>query len=115
VIFDLVGGSYLEANVAALAQDGRLVCISTLSGTKATLDLGAVLGKRLAIIGSTLRSRSAAEKAKLVADFSEKALLRFDRGELQPVVGATFPLANAQDAHRRMEAGEVVGKLVLVA
>jgi putative PIG3 family NAD(P)H quinone oxidoreductase len=113
LVFDLVGGAYLEANIAALAQDGRLIGISTLSGSKATLDLGAVLYKRLTLVGSTLRSRSAAEKARLVADFCEKGLPRFDKGELRPVVGATFPLANAKDAHLRMEKDEVVGKLVL--
>jgi len=113
LVFDLVGGAYLEANVAALAQDGRLVCISTLSGAKANLDLGAVLYKRLCIIGSTLRSRSPVEKARLVADFAAKALPRFENGELKPVVASTFPLANAADAHRQMERDEVVGKLVL--
>ena len=114
VIFDLVGAAYLEANVAALAQDGRLVCISTLSGSKATLDLGAVLYKRLSLVGSTLRSRSASAKARLISEFAEKALPRFDNGELRPVVAATIPLANAMQAHLRMEADEVVGKLVLV-
>jgi putative PIG3 family NAD(P)H quinone oxidoreductase len=114
LVFDLVGGAYLEANVAALARDGRLVCISTLSGSKATLDLGAVLYKRLSIVGSTLRSRSAAEKAKLVADFTAKGLPRFETGELRPVLAATFPLEDAAEAHRRMESDDVVGKLVLV-
>jgi putative PIG3 family NAD(P)H quinone oxidoreductase len=114
LVFDLVGGAYLEANVAALARDGRLVSISTLSGSKATLDLGAVLYKRLSIVGSTLRSRSAAEKAKLVADFTAKGLPRFESGELRPVLAATFPLADAAQAHRRMESDDVVGKLVLL-
>jgi NADPH:quinone reductase-like Zn-dependent oxidoreductase len=115
LIFDLVGGAYLEANLAALSQDGRLVCISTLSGSKATLDLGAVLYKRLSIVGSTLRSRGPAEKARLVADFVAKGLPRFDNGELRPIVAATFPLADAAQAHLRMERDEVVGKLVLLA
>ncbi|MFL5248233.1 MAG: NAD(P)H-quinone oxidoreductase [Myxococcales bacterium] len=114
LVFDLVGGAYLEANVAALARDGRLVCISTLSGSKATLDLGAVLYKRLSIVGSTLRSRNAEEKAKLVADFTAKGLPRFESGELRPVLAATFPLADAAQAHRRMESDDVVGKLVLL-
>jgi len=114
LVFDLVGGAYLEANVAALAQDGRLVSISTLSGSKATLDLGAVLHKRLSLIGSTLRSRSPEEKARLVADFAAKALPRFETGELKPVVAATFPIANAAQAHERMEKDDVVGKLVLL-
>src|SRR5918911_1072916 len=89
IIFDLVGGSYLEANVAALALQGRLCCISTMGGAKATLDLGALLARRLTIMGSTVRSRSAEQKAKLVADFRDKALARFETGELRPVVGRT--------------------------
>ncbi|MGZ6143469.1 MAG: NAD(P)H-quinone oxidoreductase [Myxococcales bacterium] len=114
IVFDLVGGSYLEANVAALGLHGRLCCISTMGGAKGTLDLGALLYKRLSILGSTVRSRTAAQKAKLVADFAGKALPRFDAGELKPVLAKTFPLAEAQAAHQSMQNDEVVGKIVLV-
>jgi putative PIG3 family NAD(P)H quinone oxidoreductase len=114
LIFDLVGASYLEANVSALALQGRLCCISTMGGAKATLDLGALLARRLTIMGSTVRSRSAEQKAKLVADFRDKALARFDTGELRPVVGRTFPLDRAGDAHEAMARNEVVGKIALV-
>jgi putative PIG3 family NAD(P)H quinone oxidoreductase len=114
LIFDMVGAAYLEANVAALGLQGKLCCISTLSGAKGTLDLGAMLGKRLTVMGSTLRARSAAQKAKLVRDFSEKALPRFDRRELEPVLARTLPLAEAQSAHDLLQRNEVVGKVVLV-
>src|SRR5205807_1788254 len=113
LIFDMVGGAYLEANVAPLALQGRLSCISTMSGAKATLDMNALLHRRLTIMGSTLRSRSPAQKAKLVRDFTEKALPRFARGELRPVLARTYPLAEAQRAHEALAANEVVGKIVL--
>jgi tumor protein p53-inducible protein 3 len=114
LIFDLVGASYLEANVSALALQGRLCCISTMGGTKAMLDVGALLTRRLTIMGSTLRNRSPAQKAKLIADFTRNALPRFDKGELRPVVWRTFPLDRARDAHEAMARNEVVGKIVLV-
>lgn len=114
LIFDMVGASYLEANVKALGFHGRLCCISTMGGARGTLDLSALLHKRLTVMGSTLRTRSAAQKAKLVRDFTEKALPRFSSGELKPVLARTFPLAQAQAAHDALERNEVVGKVVLV-
>jgi putative PIG3 family NAD(P)H quinone oxidoreductase len=114
LIFDLVGGTYLEANVAALALHGRLACISTAGGHRGTLDLGAMLSRRLTIRGSTLRSRSAGQKARLVASFASAALPRFARGDLKAVVARTFPLTAAAEAHALLERGEVVGKVVLL-
>src|SRR5207248_575422 len=114
LIFDLVGASYLEADVAALALQGRLCCISTMGGSKGTLDVGALLTRRLTVLGSTLRSRSVAQKAKLVADFTQKALPRFRTGELRPVLDRTYPLAQAREAHAALERNEVVGKIALL-
>jgi putative PIG3 family NAD(P)H quinone oxidoreductase len=114
LIFDLVGASYLEANVAALGLQGRLCCLSTMGGSKGTLDVGALLTRRLTVMGSTLRNRSPAQKAKLVADFAQKALPRFRTGELRPVVARTYPLAQAREAHAALERNEVVGKIVLL-
>ena len=114
LVFDLVGGSYLEANVAALALHGRLCCISTMGGAKGTLDMNRLLAQRLTLMGSTLRSRSTEQKAKLVADFTANALPRFDRGEIKPVLWKTFPLAEAGRAHEEMQANVVVGKIVLI-
>ena len=114
LIFDLVGASYLEADVAALGLQGRLCCISSMGGSKGTLDVGVLLTRRLTVMGSTLRTRSPAQKAKLVADFAQKALPRFRTGQLRPVVGRTYPLAQAREAHAALERNEVVGKIVLL-
>jgi NADPH:quinone reductase-like Zn-dependent oxidoreductase len=114
LILDLVGADYFAANVGALGMHGRLCCISTLSGATATIDLNAFLRKRLTLLGSTVRNRSAEQKARLVADFSERALPRFERGELKPVLAETLPLAEAGRAHELLRKGAVVGKVVLV-
>jgi len=114
LIFDLVGASYLEADIAALGLQGRLCCLSTMGGSKATLDVGALLTRRLTVMGSMLRNRSPAQKAKLVAEFAEKALPRFRNGELRPVVARTYPLGQAREAHAALERNEVVGKIVLL-
>src|SRR5438445_411182 len=114
LIFDLVGASYLEANVAALGLQGRLCCMSTMAGSKSTLDVGALLTRRLTVVGSTLRNRSAAQKGKLVSDFAQKALPRFRTGELRPVVARSYPLGQAREAHAALERNEVVGKITLL-
>ena len=113
VILDLVGAAYLDANITSLQLHGRLLCVSTMSGARAELDLGALLTRRLTILGSTLRSRSAAQKARLVASFSEKGWPRLAAGELSPVLARTFPLAEARAAHELLARNEVVGKIVL--
>jgi NADPH:quinone reductase-like Zn-dependent oxidoreductase len=114
LIFDMVGAAYLETNIAALALQGRLCCISTMAGARGTLDLGLLLHRRLTVMGSTLRTRSAGQKARLVRDFTERALPRFATGELRPVLAKTFPLSQAQAAHDALQRNEVVGKVVLV-
>ena len=113
VILDLVGGAYLDANITSLDKHGRLLLVSTMSGAKAELDLGAMLTKRLTILGSTLRSRSAAQKAKLVASFYSGGWPRLAAGELRPVLARTFPLEEARAAHELMASNAVVGKIVL--
>ena len=114
IIFDLVGAAYLEANIAALGLHGRLCCISTISGAKGVLDLNAMLRQRLTVLGSSLRSRSAEQKAKLVADFTARALPRFERGERRPVLAKRYPLAEAARAHEDLASDWVVGKIVLI-
>ena len=116
LVFDLVGGSYLEANTAALGLHGRLCCIATAGGAKATLDLGALLGKRLSVYGSTLRTRSAEQKARLCERFAAEVLPRFEPGAalgLSPVLAKVFAFEEVRAAHALLEANEVVGKVVL--
>ena len=114
VALDLVGGDYVIADVNAAAPKGRIVCIGMMAGTRATLPISSILAKRLTLFGSTVRSRTAEQKAKLVRDFSEKALPRFARGELKPVLARTFPFSEAEAAHEALEDGAVVGKIVLI-
>ncbi len=114
VILDMVGGDYLPRNVAALAENGRLVQIAYLRGPKAELDLDLVMRRRLVITGSTLRPRSVAEKGAIARALRERVWPRLEAGELRPLVHATFPLAEAAAAHALMESNEHVGKIVLL-
>ena len=114
VILDMVGGDYLARNLAALAFEGRLVQIATLQGAKATIDLRAIMQRRLTLTGSTLRARSVAEKSALAAAVRHHVWPLIESGRMQPLVHATWPLAQAAEAHRTMEAGEHIGKLVLL-
>lgn len=114
VILDMVGGDYLTRNIAALAFEGRLVQIATLQGGKATLDLRPILQRRLTITGSTLRARSVAEKTALATAVRHHVWPLIESGRLHPVIHATWPLAQAAEAHRTMEGGQHIGKLVLL-
>jgi putative PIG3 family NAD(P)H quinone oxidoreductase len=113
VILDHLGGPYLAQNVRALAVGGRLALIGVMGGRKAELDVGRVLVNRLSILGSTLRTRPVAEKAAIIRDFVRDALPHFASGRIVPLIHRVFPLAQAADAHRAMEASEHFGKLVL--
>ncbi|HQR46503.1 MAG TPA: NAD(P)H-quinone oxidoreductase, partial [Thermoanaerobaculia bacterium] len=113
VVLDPVGGAFLERNLRVMARGGRLVLIAAMAGGSSTIDLRAVLSKRLRIVGSTLRSRPAAEKVALTAAFVKGVLPGFADGSLAPVVDSVLPLARAGDAFRRMASNENVGKIVL--
>jgi putative PIG3 family NAD(P)H quinone oxidoreductase len=113
VLLDMVGAPYLERNLACLATEGRLVQIAVQGGIKAELNLVTVMQKRLTLTGSTLRPRPVAEKARIAAALRAEVWPRLDRGEIRPVLHARFPLAEAAEAHRVMESGAHVGKLVL--
>jgi NADPH:quinone reductase len=113
VILDMVAGDYVPRELAALAEEGRLVLISTLGGAKAEVDLRAVMGRRLTITGSTLRARPPAFKGAVARALLEKVWPLFESGAVKPVVHATFPLERASDAHRLMESSAHVGKIVL--
>jgi putative PIG3 family NAD(P)H quinone oxidoreductase len=113
VILDHIGAPYLAPNMNALAAGGRLVVIGVMSGAKAELNLALMMVKRQQIIGSVLRSRPAAEKAAIVAQFAERALPCIADGRAAPIIERVFPLAEAARAHALMEAGGHFGKIVL--
>ena len=113
VILDMVGGDYIDRNYDAAAIDGRVVQIATLGGPKATVNIVKVMMKRLHHTGSTLRPRSNADKAAMVAAIEAKVMPLLRDGRVKPVMDRTFPLEKAADAHRRMETSEHIGKIVL--
>jgi NADPH:quinone reductase len=113
VILDMVGGDYIERNYDAAAIDGRVVQIAFLGGPKATVNFARLMVKRLTHTGSTLRPRSNADKAKMVAAIEAKVLPLFREGRIKPLMDSTFALEKAADAHRRMESSEHIGKIVL--
>lgn len=114
VIVDFVGGDYLSRNLRSLAPGGRLVQVGLLGGKdSAEIPLGLVLHNHLRLIGTVMKSRSSEEKRAMVRRFAEGALPLFADGKLKPIVGKVFPLAEAADAHRFMEAGGGLGKIVL--
>lgn len=114
LVLDVVGGAYLERNVASLAVEGRLVIIGLMEGARAELDLARLMSHRLTVTGATLRARAVEEKAAIVAALRERVWPRFAAGELRPIVHSTYPLADAAEAHRVMESSVHVGKLLLV-
>jgi NADPH:quinone reductase len=114
VVLDMVGGDYANRNLLAAAAEGRIVQIAFLRGRTAEIDLSLVMTKRLTITGSTLRARSVADKAAIVAELEERVLPLVAAGRVRPVVERTYPLAEAAEAHRHMERDHV-GKIVLVA
>ena len=114
VILDMVGGDYVERNYDAAAVDGRVVQIAVLGGAKATVNFAKLMMKRLHHTGSTLRPRSNADKAAMVAAIEAKVMPLLREGRVKPLMDSTFPLGKAADAHRRMETSEHIGKIVLV-
>jgi putative PIG3 family NAD(P)H quinone oxidoreductase len=117
VILDIIGAKYLAANVRSLATGGRLVGIGMQGGTKAELDLGLLMRKRAAIHATTLRARPATGrggKAEIVAAVRHDVWPDVERGVVRPIVDRRLPMARAAEAHRAVEAGEHIGKVLLV-
>jgi putative PIG3 family NAD(P)H quinone oxidoreductase len=113
VILDMVGGDYVDRNYDAAALDGRIVQIATLGGAKVTVNVAKIMVKRLNHTGSTLRPRSNADKAAMVAAIEAKVMPLLREGRVRPLMDSTFPLEKAADAHRRMETSQHIGKIVL--
>jgi len=113
VILDMVGGSYIPRDIECLADDGRIAIIALQGGTKAEVDLTHLLRRRISISGSALRPRSDAYKGQIASALREHVWPLFAAGKLRPLVHASFPLGQAGDAHRLMESGAHVGKIVL--
>lgn len=113
VVLDPIGGPYLAPNLASLAVDGRLVLIGLMGGAKAEIALAPLLTRRLSLIGSTLRTRSAADKAAIVAGFVERFGADLAAGRIRPIVDRVLPLEAVAEAHRAMKASEHFGKIVL--
>src|SRR5262245_10360422 len=114
LILDMVGGNYIEKNIALLATDGRLVNIAYLKGSKVEVNFLPVMLKRLTLTGSTLRPRSVAEKGAIARALEQKVWPLIASGRVAPVIEGRFPLARAADAHRLMETSAHIGKIVLV-
>ena len=112
-ILDMIGGDYFAKHLSLLAAQGRLVQIAFAHGSQVTVDLRTIMTKRLSITGSTLRSRSVAEKSSLARAVELELWPLFANGQLRPVVDSAFPIQQAADAHKLMESGWHTGKIVL--
>lgn len=113
VVLDMVGGDYVAREVECMAEDGRIALIAVQGGTRAALDVGALLRKRLAIIGSTLRARTIAYKTEIARDLCQQVWPLIEAGKVRPVIHTVFPAAQAAQAHALMESSAHVGKIVL--
>lgn len=113
VVLDMVGGSYTPRNIKALGQGGRLVNIAFLQGIKVEVNLALVMAKELTLTGSFLRPQSSLTKARVASELRAKVWPLLDARQLAPVMDQQFKLADAADAHARMEAGKHIGKIVL--
>ncbi|WP_242098048.1 MULTISPECIES: NAD(P)H-quinone oxidoreductase [unclassified Sphingomonas] len=112
-VLDMVGGDYVPRNLECLADDGRHVSIAVQAGASATVPLFEIMRRRLTLTGSTLRARDAGFKALVADELARTVWPHVEAGRIRPAIDRTFAMADAADAHRRMEAGDHVGKIVL--
>lgn len=113
LVLDMIGGDYLPRNLQCLAEEGRHVSIAVQRGAEAKIPIWEIMRKRLVLTGSTLRPRDTAFKSLVADELTRTVWPYVEQGRLKPVIDATFPLAQAPEAHRRMESGEHIGKIVL--
>jgi NADPH:quinone reductase len=114
IVLDLVGSAYLQANLQSLAIRGRLIFVGTTSGSKAEIDYGIVMSKRLKIMGTSLRTRPAEEKATATRLFAQQVLPLLATGQVRPVIDRIFKMGEVRAAHERIESNESFGKVVLL-
>jgi putative PIG3 family NAD(P)H quinone oxidoreductase len=114
VVLDLVGGPYVAASVEAMALRGRMILVGTVAGSRAELNLGRMLSKRLQLRGTVLRARALEEKIAVTQAFAEDVVPLLASGVLRPTIDSEFPLDQIQAAHRRLESDESFGKVVLL-
>lgn len=113
MVLDIIGGDYLTRNLKALAMDGRLIQVGLQGGARTEIDLRTVMQRRLTLTGSTLRPRSVAEKAAIARELEQHVWPLLSSGTVAPVIDRLLPLEAAAEAHRLLESGEVIGKIVL--
>ncbi len=113
ITLDMVAGSYVQRNLDIAAMEGRVVTISMLGGSRAEINMNTVLPKRLTLTGSTLRSRTVAQKAAVADAMQRNVWPLLSEGRARPVIYKTFPLSQASEAHRLMESSAHIGKIVL--
>jgi len=113
VILDMVGGPYFPKNIRLLADEGRLVQIALMQGSKAEVDFRSLLLKRVTLTGSTLRPRSDEEKTKIAQALQKNVWPLLESGAIRPIIHQTFPLKQASEAHRLMESSAHIGKILL--
>jgi NADPH2:quinone reductase len=113
LVMDLVGAAYLAAYLQALSQKGRMIFVGTTSGSRATLEIGAVMSKRLTIIGTVLRARSVEEKAIATRLFAQHVVPLLANGNVRPTIDKVFEFNEIRSAHERMESNESFGKIVI--
>jgi NADPH2:quinone reductase len=114
VVLDMVGGDYIQRDLETLAPGGRLVMLALKQGSKVEIDCGLIHHNNLWLTGSRLRPRPIPEKGRLTAAVRKAIWPLIESGDVKPIIDSTFPLNAVQDAHRRMESGEHVGKVLLV-
>jgi NADPH2:quinone reductase len=113
VILDMVGGDYTDKNIIAAAEDGRIVQIASLGGAEVKINVSRLMVKRVTLTGSTLRPRTREVKAGFARALETKVWPLFAQGKLKVVMDSTFPMAQAAEAHRRLESSQHIGKIVL--
>jgi len=113
LILDFVGASYFKQNIRLLKPWGHLQLVGLLGGIKTDVNLAQLLAKKLTVRGATLRDRSLQEKRRLIADFSKEVLPFFENGQLKPTVDTTYSWGDAEEAHKRMQSNQSIGKLIL--